>query len=75
MIGVETNILQCISLFSFNNEQFKENFRVSWKQFEEIERKAALTLMRTCDGGNATIPPRKQLMVVIWLLSNQETYR
>lgn len=59
----------------FNSREFQGNFRLHPATAKELENLISLHLTRHGKDGRLTVPPRKQMLAVIWLLATPDSYR
>lgn len=56
-------------------DEFQEHFRISASTASNLENLISPLLIRDGLLGRTTIPPRKQILSVIWLLATPDSYR
>lgn len=59
----------------FSARQFKEHFRMTPNCFYLLENKLSPILVNLNSTGRPCVPPRVQLLAVLWLLATPDSYR
>lgn len=59
----------------YSGNQFQQHFRLNRAAFQALLNRIEPLLINMNQTGRSTIQPKKQLLSVLWLLANQESYR
>lgn len=59
----------------FNIKEFQSHFRLHPATTNELENIISPLLIRQGEEGRCTIPPRQQILPILWLLATLDSYR
>lgn len=60
---------------NYRNDEFQSHFRMPFEAFEALLENITPLIDNSVDVMHMTIPVEKQVLAVIWLLANRESYR